>query len=177
MARNEQDREDLIAEASALVDRVELHGTLVDDSEDRSVICGYRRTGYFSIYFGQDVHYQFDSEGCLRRAFIEPFLYRAQYGTLVQLERNRTAEQTQLLRQNLSDAESEAVILECHARLNSVVAALQDKRLSVVRAVCSGQTRTEQDLLQRIQATLSRVLRRKNEWFSRTIKGRRFRET
>ena len=66
MARNEEDREDLMAEATALAERVEL--TVPQESD--FVTAGFRRTGHLSLYFGQDPAYHFDEEGRLRRAAV-----------------------------------------------------------------------------------------------------------
>ena len=48
MARHEEDREDLLAEATALVERAEL----VVEGAAESVVIGFRRDGCASIYCG-----------------------------------------------------------------------------------------------------------------------------
>ena len=67
MARNEADREDLMREAVALTERVEL---FVPGFEELITI-GFRSNGAMSIFVGQDPVYQFDPSGRLRRAFAD----------------------------------------------------------------------------------------------------------
>ena len=83
MARQEVDREDLIAEAVALRRRIEL----ALPGCDNPVVAGYRSTGALSLYFGADPVYQFDERGRLRRAFVGGHLYRTQGTTLAELTR------------------------------------------------------------------------------------------
>ena len=64
MARHEEDREDLMKEATALVRRIEIQ--LNNDPEP--VFAGYKRTGYLSIYLTPDRVYHFDEQNFLRRA-------------------------------------------------------------------------------------------------------------
>jgi hypothetical protein len=74
MSRNESDREDLMAEATALRRRVQLQVP----GEALSIIAGFRDEGRVSIYFGPDPVYHFDEQGRLRRAFVAGRLYRTQ---------------------------------------------------------------------------------------------------
>src|SRR5262245_37512289 len=86
MARHEQDREDLIREATALIDRCEL----VDLSGGDPWVVGVRAGGAVSIYLGSDPVYHFNSAGQLRRAFVDGELWTAERGRLVRLARRRT---------------------------------------------------------------------------------------
>jgi hypothetical protein len=97
MARNEADREDLIREAVALTERAELQCT----SFPEAVTVGYRTTGAFSVFFGQDPVYQFDPDYRLRRAFENGSLFRSHETTLARMIRQRTEEQTLLIRSDL----------------------------------------------------------------------------
>ena len=65
MAKYVEDREDLLRDASGYVQRVELRIPGVD----HEVFCGFRDQGAFSVYWGQDAVFQFNSDGELRRAF------------------------------------------------------------------------------------------------------------
>jgi hypothetical protein len=100
MARNEADREDLMREAVALTERVELS---VPGFEELITI-GFRSNGAMSIFVGQDPVYQFDPSGRLRRAFVDGFLFRSQHSGLARLERVRTESEVQLLRYDLPPA-------------------------------------------------------------------------
>src|SRR5262245_12366974 len=102
MARQESDREDLLREATALVERAELK--VAGESEPMTV--GFRRDGSLSVFFGGDAVYQFNTAGELRRAFAGGLLYKAERGRLVELRRERSADEVALVRRELPDEES-----------------------------------------------------------------------
>ena len=64
MAREEADREDLMREATALVQRAEF------SAGGKPVFVGFRTNGAASVFFDSDPVYQFNSNGELRRAFV-----------------------------------------------------------------------------------------------------------
>jgi hypothetical protein len=101
MAHQETDREDLMQEATGLFRRVEWQVRFIADP----VVAGFKKSGACSVYFGAEPVLQFDPSGCLRRAFFEGFLFRTQGTTLARLQRNRTSEETQLVRHDLDDSE------------------------------------------------------------------------
>ncbi len=107
MARHEQDREDLLREATALVERAEVKLA----SQQDSVVVGYRRDGSLSIFFGADPVYQFNTSQQLRRAFVAGRLYRAERGKLISLRRVRHQNATTLLRHDTT-AEEQTALLE-----------------------------------------------------------------
>src|SRR5262245_38318908 len=72
MARQESDREDLLREATALVERAELKVA----GEPEPVTVGFRRDGSLSVFFGSVAVYQFNTAGELRRAFADGLLYK-----------------------------------------------------------------------------------------------------
>jgi hypothetical protein len=91
------DREDLLAEATALVERVELE--LPDAAEP--VFAGFRPSGAASIYFGPDPVYHFNSRNELRRAYVAGLLYKAVASRLASLERRPSAGAVLLVRRDL----------------------------------------------------------------------------
>lgn len=103
MARKEEDKEDLIVDATALVNRAEYVPAPDDTNRWSLVTVGFRKDGCFSLYFDQDPFYQFDASGHLRRACIGRFLFRSQGNTLARLNRERLVEQTTLQRIDLDD--------------------------------------------------------------------------
>jgi hypothetical protein len=103
MARQESDREDLLREATALVERIELAPSSASSGEQ--VVMGFRSNGAMSIYFGSNITYQFNSIGQLRRAYADGLLLKAERGRLVALERVRKDSQVQLLRRQLLEDE------------------------------------------------------------------------
>ena len=100
VARNEQDREDLLAEATGLTPRVEFA-----DPQGRTVLVGFRGSGASSVYFDAAPVYHFNSSGELRRAFIDGRIYKAEAGRLIALEKLRQAGQVVLQRHELSEKE------------------------------------------------------------------------
>ena len=101
MARHEQDREDILREATALVERIELEVPGYSDP----VIVGFRRNGSASVFIGADPVFQFNSKHELRRAYVAGKLIKAERGRLVSMEKRRTATQVQMLSTEL-DASS-----------------------------------------------------------------------
>src|SRR6186713_1143176 len=105
MAREEHDREDLLREATAMVERASLRVGFFAEP----VFVGFRRDGSVSFYFGGDPVYQFNAAGELRRAFCDGALYKAVRGELVEMHRERTDAETRLVSRSLSQAESIAL--------------------------------------------------------------------
>jgi phytoene dehydrogenase-like protein len=120
MAVRESDREELLREATALVERVEL--TIPGCQE--SIVVGFRRDGAASFFFGPDPVYQFNAAGELRRAYVNGLLYKAERGRLVALRRDRSATEIALVRTELQDSEATAFLASLHERLAELHAAL-----------------------------------------------------
>jgi hypothetical protein len=131
MARHESDREDLLREATALAERAEL----LVPGEAEPVVIGFRRDGSASIYFGADPVYQFNSAGELRRAYLGGLLYKAERGRLVELRRERTEQETQLVRRELMDQEQASLLANAAARLERLRQALATSSASVTGSV------------------------------------------
>ena len=166
MERKESDKEDLMVEATALVERIEYeHNGSTDFAEVHSLMtAGYRRDGSFSIYFDQEHFYQFDDAGLLRRAWSKGFLYRTQGDTLAELDRVRTGEKTILQRRDLSPSELASFAVEMRQRLSSLLSA-QEKDLLRVRRVVSPNS----DLKVRIPKTLRQILNHDSYFLSKPI--------
>ena len=122
MAQREEHREDLLAESTALVERAEFQIS----AEPAPVVIGFRRNGAASVYFGQDVAYQFNSANQLRRAFVNNRLFKADRGRLASLVRLRTEDEVQLVRHDLDIDEIDAMMAQMGAR----IARLRDEILS-----------------------------------------------
>src|SRR5204863_2544475 len=78
MAREESSREDLLREATALVERIELIPN--GSTSDGRIVAGFRRNGALSVFFGEDPVYQFNAAGELRRAYTDGKLLKADRG-------------------------------------------------------------------------------------------------
>jgi hypothetical protein len=122
MARDEEPREDLLRDATALVQRVELQV----EGFVEPIVAGFRRDGAASFYFGQDVSYQFNTAGQLRRGYVAGRLYKAEAGLLVQLTRRRTVDEVELLRHDCNAAEEQTFLATVGQKLTALQRALAD---------------------------------------------------
>ncbi len=133
MAREEHDREDLLAEATALVERAGIR--IAGEAE---VVFGFRSGGSASIYFGAEPVYQFNTQGELRRAFVGDRLYKADAGRLVSLRRERTPEAVELRSSRLDEAAQQELLAEMRRRLHALASALRGGRFTLVGQVPPG---------------------------------------
>ena len=131
MARNESDREDLLREATALVQRAEVEIAGIEDH----VIIGFRRDGAGSIYVGNDTAYQFNSKGQLRRGFDHGRLIKAEKGKLVSLNRRRNEGQVQLVRHDLNEHETEKYMTQVHGLVSILRQAINQNRFTLIGKV------------------------------------------
>lgn len=149
MARQESQREDLLREATALVERVELR--LLDQAG--TIVAGFRRDGSASFFFGESPVYQFNSRRELRRGFIGGLLYKVQSGRLVEMRRERTAAAVELHSRPLTTEESAEVLRAARIRLVHLREALATGQGEVV-----GQVPADQDVAARVLAWLREPL-------------------
>ena len=162
MAKNEHDREDLMREAVALQERVELKV----QGLGAIVTVGFRANSAMSVFFGQDPVYQFDPEGRLRRAFVDGLLFRSQHTTLAMLKRERTDTQTLLLRTELTDDRLRAFQTTMLLALEHLEQMLKASGYSLVRSVPEAASHVV-----RIQAALA-AIRLADPWLSPAIRRR-----
>jgi siderophore synthetase component len=131
MARQEAEREDLMAEATALRERIEY----AIEGLAEPIIAGFRQSGQWSLYFGSDPVYHFAADGALRRAFCAGDLYRTQGTTLARLRRARAANEVQLVRHDLTPAELAQFISRMHEHLAMLKQALETGSAQITRQV------------------------------------------
>lgn len=131
MARDEQDREDLMREATALVRRVELQ--LPGDSQP--YVVGFRQGGAASIFVGADPVFQFNAAGELRRGYWNGRLVKAEGNRLVYLERRRTEAEVQLVRQEFTAAQTTEFLQLAMEILNRLRRALHSGDLDLLKQV------------------------------------------
>ena len=139
--RQEREREDLMAEATALVQRAEL---IVPPWAERVTI-GFRRDGSSTFYFGPEEVYQFNSWQQLRRAFHDGQLFKAVEGVLVQLRRQRTPTAVHLLRHDLTPEETADRQARVRAMLTQLVAACRAGQVTL-----AAQVPPEAEVIQRM---------------------------
>lgn len=147
MARQESDREDLLREATALVERIELAPTA---GEGAHVVVGFRRDGAASIYFGADPAYHFNAAGELRRAYSDGLLIKAERGRLISLDRVRQADEVQLLRREMPVEAEQKFLGELIERMRMLLLQLRDRQL-----VSVGQMPADADVLGPVMAWLA----------------------
>lgn len=148
MAQQEQDREDLLREATALVERVEL---LVAGFGE-PIVAGFRRSGEGSIYFGADPVYQFNGAGELRRAYVDGRLVKAERGQLVFLRRERSAGQSFLIREEIATDVAASRLRTATAQLDQLRAQLAAGQFQLI-----GQVPAAVDVLLRLRGWLDRL--------------------
>jgi hypothetical protein len=144
MARDESHREDLLGEATALVERAELVAP-----NGITVVAGFRVHGEFSVFFGEDPAYHFNALNELRRAYCGGLLIKAVQRRLFSLERVRNEDQTQLVRHGLTDAEQESFLSEMTRRLREL-----EKTLVSDAFVVGRQVPPDIDVLARVRSWL-----------------------
>jgi hypothetical protein len=149
MARQESDREDLLAEARNLIERVSLRLAGQAGGKGDEIIAGFRRDGSLAIYFSPQQVYQFTSFGALRRAFVDDMLYKAQRGMLVAMRRDRTAEAVHLVSRPLTANEQRDFLTTMRQALDTLQQGLQSGAYH-----CLGKVPADADVSQRVLAWL-----------------------
>lgn len=145
MPRQQQDREDLLREATALAERISLRLS----GHEEEIVVGFRRDGSASIYWGGSRVYQFTCDGRLRRAYVGDLLYKAEKGHLISLTRERKANVVELTRHVLSDSQTQAFLAEMRERLEQLHDALAKQNFTIL-----GQVSVEGDLVDRTSCWL-----------------------
>lgn len=84
MALHESDREDLLAEASAYVDRFAIHRVFAGQ-EPIELFVGRRKSGAISLYDSFDRVFQFDDQGNWRRGFFNGIKLGIEDGKMIEL--------------------------------------------------------------------------------------------
>lgn len=147
MARDESDREDLLREATALVERIELEPSNAVGSR---IVIGFRTADALSIFIDADPVYQFNTAGELRRAFVSGGLLKAERGRLISLQRVRLPHEVQLIRHDLTDEEQRTFLTEMYTRLHDLTGQLAAGRYTVI-----GQVPSDADVLNHVRKWLA----------------------
>lgn len=156
MAREESNREDLLREATALVQRIEFAprdsqtGGAPEQPESEHIVAGFRANGAFSVYFGDALVFQFNAAVELRRAFCDGLLLKASRGHLISVRRHRMESEVQLLTHALSESEEAAFLKRMSEHLINLSRRLNAGSFEVV-----GQVPPNSDVLERVRAWLA----------------------
>jgi hypothetical protein len=154
MAREESSREDLLREATALVERVQLRiMASADAAQDQAdqIVVGFRPNGAASFFFGEDPVYQFNPAGELRRAYCDGILIKAIRRRLDSLRRERQPHEVRLLSVQLTDAEQISFTREMQRRLAALAKAIESSCFEI-----TGQVPAEADIVNRVRQWLAR---------------------
>jgi len=138
MARHEQPREDLLREATALGERIELYLP----GNERTVVIGFRSNNAASIFFEDQPVYHFNAGGELRRAFLNDELLKADRRRLIRLIRKRLDDRVLLQRRPLNSAETQEFLEATQHNLTELRDELQAGRYQI-----RGQVPEETDVL------------------------------
>ncbi|MEE2685045.1 MAG: hypothetical protein VYB09_01950 [Planctomycetota bacterium] len=146
MARLEEDREDILQEATALVERVELDV----DRMDGPLVVGFRKASGPAFFFAADPVYQFNSQGQLRRGYRQGRLLKAEAGKLIELTRERTSSSVNLKRHPLNDQQCNAYLAQLEDHLEELRHALEAGSFRV-----TGQVPADADVVGRVMQWLA----------------------
>lgn len=146
MARQAQDRENLLREATALVPRLMLKLNILD--EPCELFAGFRGNA-LSLYFDADPVYQFNSSRELRRAFVDNAIIKAVAGELHVWQPERTEREVAMNSRALNSAESKEYLANLLRRLTDLRETLLQGDFEIV-----GQVPAEGEGLARLQSWL-----------------------
>jgi hypothetical protein len=149
MARRSQDRENLLRDATALVPRVMLRMSILDESCE--VFAGFRGEA-LSIYFNADPVYHFNSWCELRRAFVDGRIIKAECEQLFVWEPQRSADTVTMQSRAFSPVEQQEFGANLLERLAELRTALEQKNCELL-----GQVPAEGDAEIRLQSWLDQV--------------------
>ncbi|MEX0586582.1 MAG: hypothetical protein WD176_08060 [Pirellulales bacterium] len=147
MALHSEDREELLVEATALVERAELAL-----ASGEHIVIGFRANGAGSFYVGSEPAYHFNSADELRRAYVREELFKAERGRLVALVRRRTAGEVQLIRRELNGEETDVFTQELAGHVAHLTRAIDDGQFAII-----GQVPADADVVGRARRWLGRL--------------------
>ncbi len=150
MARDSQDRENLLRDATAMKSRVQIEVT--HGKRTVEVFAGFRSQGAASLYFDQDPVYHFNSAGQLRRAFVDDRLIKAEKGRLVAWLPQRSESEVAMLRQPMSDSEQESICAKIKKQFGELRRAIATGGYVLV-----GQVAEKEDVVERLADFLEAI--------------------
>ncbi len=156
MARESQDREDLLRDATAFATRVQLQVSWGGLSS--VVFAGFRAVGAVSFYFDQDPVYHFNTTGQLRRAFVDGYLIKAEAGRLVRLHRQHSASETAMIRYEMTVEEQETFCREVRHQLQELLRAMTEGKYEMEGQVAADENEDAVDLLRAYLEQLGEIL-------------------
>ena len=143
--REQQPPEELLREATALVERVSFHAR----HWQGPVVIGFRSNGAASIYFGEDPVYQFNRDDELRRSHWRGQRIKAQQRQLKLVQRDSGSSRMHLLTTDLDAPQTKQFVDELANHLEQLRGVVHHRNLRVI-----GQIPEHPDLLPRLHRWL-----------------------
>ena len=144
MAKEAQDREDLLRDASGLPFRVELV-LQTDKTSEQTVVCGFRESGELSVYWGQETVLQFNADQELRRAYWNNEMVASYQRLPHWLKRTSSGGRARLERLELSAIERDDLAAATERYLNTIHQSIADGRTKIV-----GQVPADDDVVAKV---------------------------
>ena len=145
MTRRVEGGEDLLTEATALVERIKLR---LSGSPD-AIVAGFRRDCSLSMFFGTEPVYQFNSAGELRRAFDHGKPYKAQDRSLLCIDRQHKPGKVELVSRPLAEGQLCEFSRKMLAHLSELETALREGSFEI-----EGQVPSDADIVARLREWL-----------------------
>ncbi len=155
MARKSQDRENLLRDAKAFTTRLQLKVSWGENSGE--VFFGIRVGEAVSFYFDQDPVYHFNATGKLRRAFVDGYLVKAEAGRLVRLHRQHAANETVMLRDEMTSGEQQFFCASVKQQLGRLLNVIADGQYAIEGQVTTIENQNVVDALKDILKSLSEI--------------------
>ena len=137
MARDAHDREDLLREATGLVERVEFVATGMATGDP--IVCGFRPQGELSIFWGQDDVAQFNRHDEFRRGYQHGRMIGAYQRNLFWLVKEQSGGRAHLRRDPFTPTEREQFVGDLEQKLAQLQSMLDsDGQYTVIGEVPDG---------------------------------------
>ena len=147
MSKQQQNKEDILREATALVNRIEIKFSEKAVSEE-SVFVGFRRDGAVSFFFGAEPVYQFNTRHEFRRGYCKGAMLKAAKGKISQLTRVREGDQLVLLSRDYSGKQTAEFLEEMKHALLLLYKGIKGGQWNILGAVV--EAGTAEELLNRV---------------------------
>jgi len=147
VSRQQQNKEDILREATALVNRIEIKFSQKAVSKE-SVFVGFRRDGAVSFFFGAEPVYQFNTRHEFRRGYCKGAMLKADNGKICNLTRVREGDQLVLLSRDYSDEQTAEFLEEMKHALLVLYKEIRGGQWSILGAVV--EAGTAEELLNRV---------------------------
>lgn len=134
MAIDESKRENLLQDATVYQTRLLFRGQ-ADGLQEHECFVGFRASGGWSIYVGEDPVFQFTQSGQLRRLYWQGGRYMASGEKLIRLQRGVLGGRVRFEQQELTTSEQDGLLAEGQRVLSSFLLGLQTGRLQQVGVV------------------------------------------